>query len=275
MDEKTLVDIHGKVIGTKLAAMARMNACLSFKHLSKFSSVKDKVMAWVRSHPEETHLISRKFHPSAQFYAFNLNDDYSYLHVFKSGGTTVQMMTTTKKHTKSSEVDNRKLVTVVRDPIDHFLSGWAECGSRSKNPDENPHFTLDTGINERIGSWLDSLEDQIASPKQGADPCLPHSFPQSSFMLNPNKLDSISPNLEMIGDLRELNAVLTIANFTIPPNSARARSASDNPKKVERYPRDMRLLSDQTVNRICEFVMLDYLLFDFEPPSACSESLQF
>lgn len=269
-DEESLIDIYGARVGGKLAAMGKMNACLSFKQLSKFSSVKDKVMAWVRSHPEKNLLPAQL--PNRNFYAIEVNDDYAYLHIWKNGGTTVNAVTH-RNHTKPTDLGGRTLFTTVRNPIDHFLSGWAECGFRSENPDEDPSFTLDTGINERIASWLDKLEEEVVSQKS-KHPCYGHSLPQASFMLDPHNNEKfISPKLEIIGDLHELSAMLEMVGFTKPPKK-RARSASDNHIKVDRYPKDIRLLSDQTVQRICKFVMVDYLFFDFEPPSPCREIVQ-
>ena len=49
------------------------------------------------------------------------------------------------------EVGDRKLVAVVRDPVSHFFSGWAECGAR--NPSEMIKDD-DLGYDNQILEWL-------------------------------------------------------------------------------------------------------------------------
>ncbi len=271
-DASVLKETYGKAIENEIVKMTEMNLCQSLKQMTKFHSVKDKVMSWLQSHPEKNKLILDL--PNGNNYAVAVNDKYAYLHVFKNGGSTVSGVTN-NAHTKSKDLgDERKLFTTVRDPIDHFLSGWAECGYRSESPDDDPAFTLDVSIDSRIESWMDCVEAFIEGGRDACTNCAKHSYPQSSFMMHPDDLESIHPSLEMIGDLKELEGMLEVAGFTDYDESKRERSSSENAIKVERYPRDKTLLSDKTLQRICDFVVLDYLLFDFDPPAACRDQLQ-
>ena len=61
-----------------------------------------------------------------------------YRHIWKSGGTSMQNLPTIKRHQKEFIQQKgpkaihfpRHIFTFVRDPIDHFISGFKESGKR-------------------------------------------------------------------------------------------------------------------------------------------------
>ena len=97
---------------------------LSIKHQIKFFSVRDQVLYWVKGHKEHSHLL-KGTGKRGRLFAININEGYSFRHIFKSGGTTVLKQTHSGLygHVPQWEVGNRTLFTTVRDPLDHFLSG--------------------------------------------------------------------------------------------------------------------------------------------------------
>jgi len=183
-----------------------------------------------------------------------------------------------------------KLVTVVRDPIDHFFSGFSECGERmwKKEKSQNPSLEKvfdETKYDERIQNWL-ALVEEVAlnrttcNTKMGIErflcPCAQHSFPQANWLFTYTKKrdvyeGEVYPNLEVIGDLGELLGILKLANLTVSHKWETGRNHTSYDSAVY-YPRRKDLLTVHTWRLLCRFTALDYFLFDFELPQACTEA---
>jgi hypothetical protein len=152
-------------------------------------------------------------------------------------------------------------MTFVRDPIDHFLSGWAECeGGRKKKKSKELYDV-------RVKSWLNGIKDCLMPPYNRQ--CNIHSFPQTTFLLNWNQ--TIHSQIEVIGDLREMAGVLELVGFQYNNSLEGGRISTEDELIQEYYPRRKDLLSNGTMRAICEFVALDYFLFDFELPDVCKD----
>ena len=69
-------------------------------------------------------------HPNRPFYVFiPLDKIWTYIHVWKNGGLSISEATGI--HDVNEEDGNyAHLFTFVRDPIDHFISGFKEEGKR-------------------------------------------------------------------------------------------------------------------------------------------------
>lgn len=166
----------------------------------------------------------------------------------------------------------------MRDPIDHFLSGWAECGVRQKILNEN----ITASYDERVFAWLKIVRDHQYSKKRYKKKwykCENHSFPQANYLLqrkerrtkNNKAFSYFHPKLDIIGDMRELPELLEMVGFAYNKTLG---SVVPNQMKYK-YPRDKSRLSNRTIDALCEYLALDYYLFDFEPPLRCRDQIGF
>ena len=166
------------------------------------------------------------------------------------------------KHVPAKKVGGWRLLAVVRDPIDHFLSGWAECGSRKRVKDVT--YVKNTTYDNQIRQWLSYIK------LNDSHTCRPHSQPQSSYLLFENR--TIHPNLTLVGDLSELPGVLKLSEFEYNPEIKADKNASID-KKYTNFPKRKDLLSNTTLKELCGYLALDYYLFNFEPPKICKQVL--
>jgi hypothetical protein len=101
---------------------------------------------------------------------------------------------------------------------------------------------------------------------------------------------AIDPRLRFVGDLSELQGVLELLlpnyakRFEENPSHSRKRksggfdqkgsnSAAENTLKSKYFSAKAarESMSDETLRLICDFVAIDYYLFDFEIPEACRD----
>jgi hypothetical protein len=232
-----------------------------------------------------THIFpeSRLFSLVLDRWAANrVTEDYAYLHIFKNGGTTI-MKQTSRGHDPINrlEVQERKWFALVRDPIDHFLSGWAEAGNAQRrqalkrmglDPDMpfdgngNVPVTLKAPYNSRIRQWLRIVTEVVHTNRWHPGT---HSAPQVNFMLDPH--GKIWDQLEILGDLQELPAMMTFIGFPFNASKEPGRNASANLFLQTYFPRRVDLLSNQTLRMLCNFLAIDYYLLAFALPEACQD----
>jgi len=263
----TIIRKEGSGIPHLNEMQSNRNLSLSYRHQRKFFSVKDDVISYVLKNKNMTHY----FHgddKGGHLFAFRLNNDYAFRHIFKNGGTTIARQTGVRNHghvpRKKIEIGNRRLVTVVRDPIDHFLSGWSECGFREALQDQRETDNTTT-YDERIQSWL-----KVVEGRRKPVGCRPHSYPQANFLLDTDGSNTYE-SLDLIGDLNELPQVLGLAGFEYNYSIPIERNSSENEVKEKLYPKRVDLISDDTMKQLCRYLALDYYLFDFTPPMVCRE----
>mmetsp|Transcript_21905 Transcript_21905/g.38568 ORF Transcript_21905/g.38568 Transcript_21905/m.38568 type:complete len:392 (+) Transcript_21905:67-1242(+) len=263
-----------------LQEMLEKKQCLSVKQQYHFFSKKDQVLDWIKSSPKLRPLLNiRSSYLLSKYFAYVLNEKYAFRHIFKDGGTTVEYQLKERGknfHQLNEDVlgNDMKLVAVVRDPIDHFLSGWAECGKRL------PKFLVpqnNTSYDERIQMWLNLMELQECGRHFDRALCLcsDHSLPQAVFLFKgKGPGTTIHPNLEIVGHIKELDGVLELVNFGFNSSISTGRNATENPVKATHFPKRIDLLSQNTLQKLCQFLALDYYFFDFEPPEECHSVLE-
>jgi hypothetical protein len=204
-----------------------------------------------------------------KWHSILLNKQFAYRHIFKNGGTTVEKQAHSKAVSRS-RVGNRTLVAAVRDPLDHFLSGWQECGKRFRTYMEGSK-TSDEEYDGRIQQWLNRTKSLARGEKSCKKilscQCAIHSLPQANFLIT--KATIVDPNVRLVGDLHDLPGLLAVAGFQYDNSKALGRNALSNVVKQKHFPRKEHLIANDTMRSICEFLSLDYFLFDFELPGPC------
>lgn len=242
---------------------------LSAKQHAKYFSQKQSAEAWIRDRVSTKATIVKQSCDTRTSYAIGLNDEYAFRHIYKNGGTTVQSQAGAKKiHIKFDDIDrNKKLLATVRDPIDHFLSGWAECGSRLNKFCQSYFLRSFQSYDEKIMYWLSSFRKSECW-------CKTHSLPQSSFLLVRDNDGQVifDPSIDTLGHMKELPELLDFVGFPYKQSIPNGRNASLN-KRKRKFPRNKSLLSESTILELCKFLALDYYMFDFEPPEVCRNGL--
>ena len=259
--------------------MKEKNMILSLRQQRKFQAKKNLIS--IEHFPNET-LWSLDEGP---YYAIILNDNFAFRHIFKNGGTTVarqvkshqnQEVVAKKKkpvQVKKIEIGNRSLIFTIRDPIDHFFSGWRECGSKAPRFMGRDIANDDSLYDGRIKKWLELVKEKahkdIKCPKNDriACGCRVHSFPQTNYLIGTN--GTIDPRAVVVGDLLEMADLLSLVGFQYNNTLGTANNATENKRKNAYFPIRLDLVSNETMLAICNFVILDYVLFDFELPEAC------
>jgi hypothetical protein len=231
--------------------------------------------------------------------------DVGFLHIFKNAGTLIENQCHSLSTGLGWHVPVKSLFALVRDPIDHFLSGWAECNLRlsqelgPKDFEEYIGSLANVTYDSRISDYFLMVKWQYDRRLCG---CSKHSFPQGNFLLDHSKAKrneeppvyAIDPRLRFIGDLSELKGVLELLlpnyakRFEETPSKPKdhrindynqstaksaANSAADNELKSKYFSAEAvrESLSNKTLRLICDFVAIDYYLFDFEIPEACRD----
>jgi hypothetical protein len=247
-----------------LQAMKDNHLDLSIKQQLKFEEQKELLS---KNLPKSMRYVA----PTGPWGANVLNDKFAFIHIFKNGGTTIAAQTGREhERIEGPEIQKRRWLIFVRDPIDHFLSGWAECGEREQRAgtsrDKAPH-TYD----QRIKSWLQQAQSaRLVQLKKGEEyHCAEHSLPQTNFFLDNEGL--IPEQLKIVGDLKEMPGVLKLADYDYNATIARGKISEESKFKQNMFPRRKDLISEGTMREICRLVAIDYFLFDFELPSACED----
>ena len=232
--------------------------CRSLRHQRKFHSVRSAVLAWAKQ-TRHRHLLQGTG-KEGRFFAFLVNDAYAFRHICKSGGTTVELQTHARKRGQvpAWRVGDRQLFATVRDPLERFLSGWAECGSR--HFDAMAHLTSSDAYDARVRAWLgylratggNTLREAKGAPNLRT--CRPHSMPQANYLWQSEDDFEWHARLDLVGHLSELPGLLEVVGRRYDPSIRIGNEAAENDVKTRHFPRAPELLSDDTVRDICRYL---------------------
>eukprot|EP00980_Cylindrotheca_fusiformis_P008314 scaffold1739_cov109-Cylindrotheca_fusiformis.AAC.6 len=240
--------------------MIKLNLTRSLRQQKKFHRMKDLVH---ESFPQEMLYVAK----TGKWHSVVLNKQYAYRHIFKNGGTTVEKQVSHRAIPKY-RIKNKTLIATVRDPLDHFLSGWQECGKRYKK--EMGWKMPVESYDKRIRTWLNTTIEMghgTSCKRRLSCLCAIHSLPQSNFLLTNDGV--IDPQVRIVGDLSELRGFLALVGVRYQDAKGDGRDASLDSFKNTYFPRKAHLISNSTMRNLCEFLKVDYFLFDFEKPEAC------
>ena len=127
-------------------------------------------------------------------------------------------------------------------------------------------------VHQRVMSWLQILQQNNIS-NQKLLKCCPHSYPQASFLIDPQNNNNTHANLVILSHLHELPAVFQLVGFDFNKQLASGNTAFEDPIKTQFLPANVSLLYEETLQALCHYLALDYYLFHFETPSACLQDL--
>ena len=220
----------------------------------------------------------------------NNSTNWTYIHVMKAGGTTAFSQCGFTKLEKEVQrlgpiraewmYRTSNIFTFVRDPVDHFFSGFKQCASESQ-PTTFPFPKREPARDEHILEWLHTLghrnhTNRLRSPLT-VFYCFLHSAPQIEFLLfhdddgvlehRPSVPSTdILPHIKYIGDMSQIEEFFHRQHL---PWRTRGIQLRKHPVK-DRMGAIRENVSNETLMEVCRFVAVDYCFFDYEPPAACA-----
>jgi len=267
-DERTHVDPRVDWDDTERIArhLDQQNATRSANHTKKFRNVQNVALF--------RQLHKRKYRYTASTYSaagVQITNAFAYVHIWKSGGTTIEKQAQNRSFAARFIQRYPYALTFVRDPVDHFLSGWSECmfrwhKNKKNKKDKREASKIDAqNYSQVITTYLENTRRMIQSGRK-THGCNIHSLPQVNFLFD--RKGKLYSNLKIIGDISEMGQVMGAINFTYRPDVT-ARVASTNTIKQTYFPAKREWLRNETLQAICEFVALDYFMLDYQLPDPC------
>lgn len=283
---------HGTVDKTLVFGNMLKENGLTSRHHEKFFKLFDFWKNFTRDERRYAHGVREEIYS-----AYIINDYYAFLHIFKCGGTSIHAqifdlniaqglridVKPYAHYAVDEEIMNRTLITFVRDPVDHFLTGWQECEleaflKNNQTTGETLQETYDGIIEGRTLNEIirDSIKSRrLARVIHGRKwkkwiGCNVHSMSQVSFLVDA-KNHEIRPNLKLIGDIHDIKPIFKLIGFEWDDSKRPANRAIDNEIKQKYFSVNKTMLTDETMYDICDYIYMDYCFLDFKPPKACEE----
>ena len=279
----TTKPLDRKMMEFYLKEIERKHFRLSLAHQTKFLQQVDSL----------NHVFSRDLRYSVKTQrhgAIILTKKFSYLHIWTSEIIEKLEAQLNYRQRSVEKMTKKMLVTFVQDPIDHFLSGWVECGQRwnmyhskknmNQNIEENQIFYHHEGhlyedlirnYLSHVKKWVEVEQGNYECTKSNSSicwSCARHSFPQANFLFD--SMGNIHSNLKLIGDFNEwvdiLDSIVEF-NFNYSIINNQTKKPIYTQKMFQKHP---NLISNKTMLEICKFLAIDYFLFHFELPEICN-----
>lgn len=209
--------------------------------------------SWTRMFPclRSYALNSRRFYRAEEL--CECNEQWAYLHVLKSGGTTISHQCDRATFKRENPIHKtRHLFTFVRDPIDHFLAGFQECASR-RQPEWFEFAYSNRSVIEFFGTF----------PHR----CFRHSAPQVEYLIHPQKPLRYLDRIRFVGDMKDIETFFSMQD--IAWNDSLVKNVASNSQRKSQYKNLRSDLNTTIIRRICLHVRHDYCFFDYDPPEIC------
>lgn len=210
-----------------------------------------------------------------------LSNSFAFFHIWVNGDRT--LIPTVEAHLgvedaqvgRTTEVQSRKWVALVRNPMEHFLQGWALAeikvvqDARERGHEDLANKILakweERTLEERLIVFLDQLETYAKSSSTAMLSPLMHALPQTNFLMDDT--GALHPNLALIADVDDWATVLKFSDFPGPIDENRKEQLSD--LQLKYFATEFYKFSKPTLLRVCEFLAIDYFLLPYEAPSTC------
>lgn len=218
-----------------------------------------------------------------EYAATTVSELWAYLHVWANGGdrTVIRVvedqLNEFQQRKDVSEIRNRRWMALVRDPIQHFLEGWAiaeikvikeimakghdDLASKIKAEWESTGMTYD----QRVNDFLERVKKYSRNSATAGISPLMHGLPQSNFLMN--DAGTVHSNLLAIGDANEWEAMMEMAGFK--GDVRETDLDAESTLRAKYFPTKLKGLSRQTILNLCDFLAIDYYLFRYDAPSSC------
>lgn len=267
------------LVGERNIYLEKMKRDFSMtKSLSQFTSLWRK-----KDYLSDNFDRQRRFDTDpGEYGAAVVSDEFAFLHIWANADRTVMkaIESNLKEEQRRKdvwEIKKRKWFALVQDPVQHFLAGWAmaelkileevrarghhDLASKIMASWEAPDKTYD----DRVAEFLDRVIKYSSNAATAEISPLMHALPQTNFLLD--DVGMIDPNLVVIGDVSEWDALLELAGY--PGDISKVEV--DPPSTVESkyFPSEPNRLSRGTLLRLCDFLAMDYYLLSYDAPSSC------
>ncbi|KAL3902816.1 MAG: hypothetical protein SGARI_005661 [Bacillariaceae sp.] len=155
-------------------------------HQEKFLARKDLVSRF----PLESRFKAN----SHRYSAYDLTDHYAFMHLWKCGGTSVENMGVQQHWLDQKQIKSKAWIALVRDPIEHFLSAWAEIRYRrylNRKKRRKEEFRHPENEEWMIGDYDQRVKTFLAEVKSTIWPETirsenTHANPQANFLMDEN-----------------------------------------------------------------------------------------
>lgn len=239
-----------------------------FESTVENSTPRDVWNMWQESRPCLESWASVTLPPQWSELFWVCNDEWAYIDVVNTVGTTVEQQCHSNNTEKvwmsvhSNIYQTHKLFTFVHDPIEHFISGYNECAARGSFVFKAANESL------QVADYL--------STTYATNWCAHHLVPQIQYLLF-NRDNKQSKPLQFFDSIKYIGDKSDLKNFFLTHKLPWNDSKIDrelSPMKDKLGALRIKNLSPAMVLSICDFVKIDFCFLNYEPPPICREMIQ-